>query len=200
MPSDRADSVRIMHGTDKKSEIKFSEKRSNIKELPEPDIIFDLAATNRTYWITALSKATLKVGLPYRSILNRLLYDVGVFRSDFSSEIEAMLDILRILGNNPEGQLNFAYPNNKEHKNTTAPFIIYFNGASQESKMYRIAEQAELLAKAAQTLPDYQHIFLESLNSKEKGDSLRELERYNSFFSEPSLDLKKSLNCWLKLA
>lgn len=190
MPSDLADSVHIMHGADKKSEIKFSEKLSNIKELPEQDIIFDLAATNRSYWMTALSKATLKVGFPYRSILNRLLYDVGVFRSDFSSEIEAMLDMLRILGHNPEYPLNFAYPNNKEHKNITAPFIIYFNGASQESKMYPIAEQAELLAKAVQALPDYQHIFLEGLNSKEKGESLRDLEKYNNFSIQPSVDLK----------
>ena len=190
MPSDLADSVHIMHGADKKSAIHLSEKISNIKELPEQDIIFDLAATNRSYWMTAFSKATLKIGFPYRSMLNILLYDVGVFRSDFSSEIEAMLDMLRILGHNPAYPLDFAYPNNKEYKNTAAPFIIYFNGASQESKMYPIAEQAKLLAQAVQALPDYQHIFLEGLNGKEKGDSLRELAKYNNFSIQPSVDLK----------
>lgn len=189
MPSDLADSVHIMHGADKKSEIKLSEKISNIKELPEQDIIFDLAATNRSYWMMALSKATLKIGFPYRPILNKFLYDVAVFRSDFSSEIEAMLDMLRILGHNPLYPLDFSYPNNSEHKNTEKPFIVYFNGASQESKMYPIAEQAELLEKALLALPNYQHIFLEGLNNKEKGDALQHLTTHSNFSIQPCLEL-----------
>lgn len=191
MPSDLADTVHIMHGADKKTEINFSDKISNIKDLAKQDIIFDLAATNRSYWMTALSKATLKVGFPYRSILNRLLYDAAVFRSDFRSEIENMLDMLRLLGHNPHYPLDFSYPDNTEHKNTDTPFIIYFNGASQESKMYPIAEQAELLAQAVQALPGYQHIFLEGLNSKEKGDALQYLTCYKNFSIQSCLDLDK---------
>lgn len=191
MPSDLADSVHIMHGADKKSEITFSEKIANIRELPEQDIIFDLAATNRSYWMSALAKATLKIGFPYRPILNNLLYDVAVFRSDFTAEIEAMLDMLRILGHNPQYPLDFAYPNNNEHKSQTTPTIIYFNGASQESKMYPIADQAELLQQAIVALPDYQHVFLEGLNPKEKGDSLQHLAHHKNFSIQPCLDLEQ---------
>lgn len=189
MPSDLVDSVHIMHGADKRSEIKITEKIANIKELSVQDIIFDLAATNRSYWMTALSKATLKIGFPYRPVLNRLLYDVAVFRSDFNPEIEAMLDMLRILGHNPQYPLDFSYPSNNEHKNTEKPFIIYFNGASQESKMYPIAEQAKLLEEAVQTLPNYQHIFLEGLNDKEKGDALQHLTIHDNFSIQPCLEL-----------
>lgn len=189
MPSDLADSVHIMHGVDKKSAITNAEKIANIKELAEQDIIFDLAATNRSYWMTALSKATLKIGFPYRALLSRLLYDVSVFRSDFTPEIEAMLDMLRVLGHNPKYPLDFAYPNNKEHKKTDSPFILYFNGASQESKMYPITEQAILLEQAIEALPHYQHVFLEGLNDKEKGASLVHLTKYNNFSIQPSLDL-----------
>ncbi|WP_319782699.1 glycosyltransferase family 9 protein [Oceanisphaera sp. IT1-181] len=189
MPSDLADSVHIMHGPDMKSEINLAEKIANIKNLPEQDIIFDLAATNRSYWMTALSKATLKIGFPYRSILNKLLYDVAVFRSDFSSEIETMLDMLRIIGHNPEYPLDFSYPNNTDHKNISTPFIVYFNGASQESKMYPITEQAKLLEKAVQKLPEYQHIFLEGLNKKEKGGTLQHLTSHKNFSIQPCLEL-----------
>ena len=189
MPSDLADSVHIMHGADKKSEITRSEKIANIKELPEQDIIFDLAATNRSYWMMVLSKATLKIGFPYRSLLSRLLYDISVFRSDFSAEVETMLDMLRILGHNPQYPLDFSYPNNLEHKNTHSPFIIYFNGASQESKMYPFTEQTMLLEQAITALPGYQHIFLEGLNSKEKGDSLLYLTKHDNFSIQPCLNL-----------
>lgn len=191
MPIDLADSLHIMHGVDKKSEINFSQKITNIKELPEQDIIFDLAATNRSYWMIALAKANLKIGFPYRSILNNLLYDLAVFRSDFSAEIETMLDMLRILGHNPLYPLDFAYPNNNEQKDSNKPFILYFNGASQESKMYPIAEQAELLKQAIQALPDYQHIFLEGLNPKEKGDSLQRLTEHENFSIQACLELEQ---------
>lgn len=191
MPSDLVDSVHIMHGADRKHEINLSRKIANIKELPEQDIIFDLAATNRSYWMTALSKATLKIGFPYRPVLNRLLYDVAVFRSDFSPEIEAMLDMLRTLGHRPQYPLDFSYPTNNEHQNKATPFIIYFNGASQEAKMYPIQNQAELLQQAITALPDYQHVFLEGLNPKEKGDSLQYLADHKNFSIKPCLNLER---------
>ncbi|MBM7456318.1 ADP-heptose:LPS heptosyltransferase [Oceanisphaera litoralis] len=191
MPSDLVDSVHIMHGKSKNKKTNPIEKIKNIKELPEQDIIFDLAATNRSYWMVALSKAKLKIGFPYRSILNGLLYDIAVLRSDFTAEVDVMLGMLKVLGHNPTYPLDFSYPSNQQHRNDRKPFIIYFNGASQESKMYPIAAQKELLQKATQALPEYQHIFLEGLNEKEKGHSLRVLERHDNFSIQPCLDLEQ---------
>lgn len=190
MPSDLVDSVHIMHGVDKKSEINLSQKIANIKDLPKQDIIFDLAATNRSYWMVALATATLKIGFPYRSLLNLLLYDVAVFRSDFTAELEVMLDMLRILGHHPQYPLDFAYPSYHKQQNKAAPFIVYFNGASQQSKMYPTTEQTELLEQAILSLPNYQHVFLEGLNSREKGGFLQRLTPHANFAIQPCLDLK----------
>lgn len=191
MPSDLVDSVHIMHGADRKHEINFSKKMANIKELPEQDIIFDLAATNRSYWMTTFSKAKLKIGFPYSVILSRLLYDITVHRSDLTPEVEAMLDMLKVLGCQPHYPLEFAYPTNLENKNYTQPFILYFNGASQEAKMYPLALQKELLEKVTIALPDFQHIFLEGLNEIEKGTDLVELTDKNNFSIQPCLELEK---------
>ncbi|WP_337237126.1 hypothetical protein, partial [Salmonella enterica] len=79
-------------------------------QLEAQDIIFDVAGTNRSYWMTLLTKAKLKVGFPYKPFLCGTLYNLAVFRSDFQPEVECMLDMLKILGHNPSYPLDFAYP------------------------------------------------------------------------------------------
>lgn len=191
MPSDLVDSVHVMHGTDRRKEINFKEKINNIKELPEQDIIFDLAATNRSYWITALTKAKLKIGFPYRIFPNKFIYDITVPRSDFVAEVDTLLHQLKLLGCNPSYPLDFAYPNNTQHRNQEKPFIVYFNGASQESKMYPLTELKMLLEKAIQALPNFQHVFLEGLGKNEKGLQLRDLEVHGNFSIQSCLELDK---------
>lgn len=192
VPEDLVDSVHVMHGSDRKKEITFSEKIKNIKELPEQDIIFDLAATNRSYWMTLFTKAKLKIGFPYRFFPFKFLYDAIVLRSDFVAEVDTQLHMLKLLGCNPSYPLDFSYPNNVDNKVTEKPFIIYFNGASQESKMYPMELQKALLQKAIKEISGYQHVFLEGLGSNEKGDELRTLENNNKNFTiQPTMKLNK---------
>lgn len=191
MPSDLVDGVHIMHGSDRRKETTLLKKIKNIKELPEQDIIFDLASTNRSHWMVALTKAKLKIGFPYHGFIKKLLYDITIFRSDFVAEVDTMLHMLKLLGCNPSYPLDFAYPNNNLNINKKNPFILYFNGASQESKMFPMEHQKELLRKSVKSLPHFQHIFLEGLSEKEKGLSLHELKENNNFSIQPCIDLEK---------
>lgn len=172
MPSDLCDNTHITYGADKKKSISFKGKILNFKSLGKQDIIFDLAATNRSYWLTALTKAKLKLGFPYGQYTAKALYDIALFRSDFTAELEVILDMLRILGHNPRYPLDFSYPNHQKIILPQKPYIIYFNGASQERKMYPFSSVRELIITASQELPNYQHIFLEGLNENEKSDQL----------------------------
>lgn len=121
MPSDLADKTLIMHGKDKKNDITFKEKLANIYALGKQDIIFDLAGTNRSYWMMALSNARLKFGFPHKPYLKGILYNVTVSRSDFQAEVEVMLDMLRLLGHLPPSRLDFSYPDNATFCNKQSP-------------------------------------------------------------------------------
>jgi ADP-heptose:LPS heptosyltransferase len=194
MPDDLVDKLHMTHGSDKKADITFKEKIANFKELGEQDIIFDLAATNRSYWLCALNKAKLKIGFPYGHWTARALYDIALFRSDFTAELEVMLDMLRILGHNPIYPLDYAYPNHEEDAQTNKPYIVYFNGASQERKMYPFDKMKTLLLEASEALPDHQHVYLEGLNSNEKGDQLGDLSAYKNIHMQNALPLDELLN------
>lgn len=190
MPSDLADRVHVTHGSDKKKEITFSQKLDNFKELGDQDIIFDLAATNRSYWLTKLTKAKLKIGFPYRPLVSKLLYDICILRSDFTAEVETMLNMLRILGHNPEQPLDFAYPDHRQLKNTSAPYIVYFNGASQERKMYPFDKMRETLIQASKKFPDHRHIYLEGINDNEKASFLGDLSDHQNIKVQEAMPLE----------
>lgn len=193
MPDDLCDELHLLHGSDKKHDITIKEKISNIKALGEQDIIFDLAATNRSYWLTALSKAKLKIGFPYKSWVAKALYDVCVFRSDFTAELEVMLDMLRLLGHAPTYPLDFAYPSHLEMAKPSQPYIVYFNGGSQAYKMYPFDKMKTLMIKASKTLPHHRHIFLEGLNENEKGQFLGDLCEHKNIEIQPAMPLEALL-------
>lgn len=189
MPDDLCDELHIIHGSEMKSNISFREKINNFKSLEKQDIIFDLAATNRSYWLTFFSDAKLKIGFPYGHWTARFLYDIALLRSDFTAEVEVMLDFLRMLGHAPNYPLDFAYPNNALLIEQQKPYIVYFNGASQESKMYPSSFISELLTISATALPEYQHVFLEGLNEQEKATQLTNTPKNNISIQTPmSLD------------
>lgn len=191
MPDDLADRLHITHGADRKNEISFKEKIANMKALGEQDIIFDLAATNRSYWLMALSTAKLKIGFPYKQWVAKALYDISVFRSDFTAELEVMLDMLRVLGHNPTYPLDFAYPSHLLEKDESKKQIVYFNGASQESKMYPVEKMRQLMIDASKQLPDYQHIFLEGMNKNEKRTQLGDLSNYTNISFQEVMQLEQ---------
>jgi len=188
MPSDLVDNVHIMPGRQSGSKITQLEKIRKARELGEQDIIFDLAATNRSYWLLALTKAKLKIGFPYRPTVAKLLYDIAIFRSDLTPEIESMLHMLKLLGHTPTYPLDFGYPDNRYLRESEKPFIVYFGGASQERKMYPFDKLTSLINLAAEKLPNYQHVYLEGISESEKADKLGELTSDN-INVQPSMDL-----------
>ncbi|PKF51305.1 glycosyltransferase family 9 protein [Enterovibrio nigricans] len=195
MPSDLADRTVVLHGRDKKEHVTSSEKFANFKEVGDQDVIFDLACTNRSYWVNLLNKAKLKIGFPYKAWLRGTLYNAAVFRSDLSPEVETMLDMLRILGHNPVHRLDFGYPDHKELVNNDKPYIVYFNGASQPRKVLKNEQMADLLQSAVTHFPQYQHVFLEGVKDNEKGDYLKVLtEEHDNFSIQPCLPLDALLH------
>ena len=191
LPSDLADKILIMHGKDKKKEITYKDKLENIKSLGEQDIIFDVAGTNRSYWMMALSKAKLKFGFPHKPYLKGLLYNVAVVRSDFQAEVEIMLDMLRLLGHCPPSRLDFAYPDHKELCDKTNPFVLYFNGCSQPRRTLSNGQMFDLLEDASARFPDKTHIYLEGLQESEKGGYLSPLLEKPNFKIQACMPLSE---------
>ncbi len=189
VPTDLVDHVHVMPGKEKSKETTLKDKISNIKQLGEQDFIFDLASTNRSHWMTALTKAKVKMGFPRKSHLYGLVFDMAIFRSDIQAEVECMLDMLKALGHNPSHPLDFGYPNHHQLKETENPFILYFNGASQLRKILAPEQMHEVLEKAIKDNPDYTHIYLEGKNDFEKGDFCQDLLSYDNFKIQPCLPL-----------
>ncbi|NIY92971.1 glycosyltransferase family 9 protein [Vibrio diazotrophicus] len=190
-PSDLADETIFMTGRHRKHELTWQKQIQEFTQLEEQDIIFDVAGTSRSYWMTLLSKAKLKFGFPYKSYLCGSLYNIAVFRSDFQPEIECMLDMLKILGHNPTRPLDFAYPNHLElfSETTSKSKILYFNGASTKSKILSQEQMKELVENCVTSFPDYEHVYLEGKNDFEKGDFLKDLTNHGNFSIQPCLAL-----------
>lgn len=179
-PSELVDRVHFLHGKDKNSEISLTEKLRNIREIGEQDIIFDLAGTNRSYWAMALCKAKLKVGFPFKSYLQGLLYNVAILRTEFHAEVEIMLDMLRLFGHCPPARLDFAFPDHQVVYQAEKARIVYFNGASQARKTLPEAQMFSLIDEASKLYPEIEHVYLEGLSEHEKGDFLKPiLDRTN---------------------
>ncbi|MEZ8144955.1 glycosyltransferase family 9 protein [Enterovibrio norvegicus] len=191
MPSDLTDRTVVLHGRDRKGEVSFSDKMNNFREVGDQDIIFDLAGTNRSYWVNLLNKAKLKIGFPYKSWLKGTLYNAAVFRSDLQPEVETMLDMLRLLGHIPSQRLNFGYPDHAQLVDSKRPYFIYFNGASQPRKVLKNDQVAELIELAVKTFPEVKHVFLEGVNDSEKGGFLSHLTIHDNFAIQPCMPLEE---------
>ncbi|NOH80832.1 glycosyltransferase family 9 protein [Vibrio sp. RE86] len=198
IPSDLVDHVHVMPGKEPGKTTPVKEKIENIKQLGEQDIIFDLASTNRSHWMTALSKATLKFGFPYKWYFSGTLFNVTVHRSDFQPEVECMLDMLKLLGHNPSHPLDFAYPDHRELVDKEKPFVLYFNGASQLRKILTKEQMLEVLEKAVQENPNHTHVYLEGKNDFEKGDFCQELLKYPNFKIQSCLPLDELIELTAK--
>lgn len=190
-PSDLADKTIFMIGRHRKHELNWKQKIQQFTQLEEQDIIFDVAGTSRSYWMTLLSKAKLKFGFPYKPYLCGSLYNIAVFRSDFQPELECMLDMLKMLGHNPQRPLDFGYPSHQElyDKEQSKPNILYFNGASTQSKILTQEQMKSFIELAITTFPNHQHVYLEGKNDFEKGDFLRHLEVNRNFTIQSCLPL-----------
>ena len=168
-PEDLVDRVHVAHGSDKR---KLSKKAqiSRMRELGEQDIIFDLAATSRSFWICALNKAKIKVGFPYHVIQRYFFYDVVVLRSDLRFEAEAMLDMLNLMGFKTQYPLDFDLPGDTRQE--AKPYVLYFTGASTAYKCWPKDSFHELVKTLSDEFVDSDHKILGGVADWESNDEL----------------------------
>lgn len=149
------------------------EQWRSLRAVGEVDVLFDLADTSRSRLLTLMTAAEVKLGFPYRRVFNRLLFDVGILRSDFHYEAEVLLDFLKIMGHKPRYPLAFAMP--RHRRDQAEPCIAYFPFASKAEKSLSLSSWCEVIEQAAETFPHYRHVLLEGHKPDESGDFLAEV-------------------------
>ncbi|WP_026971221.1 glycosyltransferase family 9 protein [Aliagarivorans marinus] len=160
-PLDLVDEVFYIYG--EQGTKKVSERFSNLRSLPEQDILFDLAATNRSHLLSIFAKAKLKMAFPRRDI-TRPVYDICLKRSVYKYETETLLDLLVTLGHFPPHRLDFALPEYQGNTNT----IAFFTGASTPSKCYPLEQYKQVIGELAEHYPSLNFVLLEGMNPEEK--------------------------------
>lgn len=169
MPDDLVDRIHVVHGQDKRN-TPVKERIKQFKELGEQDIIFDLAASNRSVMTCVLNKAKLKIGFPYRKTQAYLFYDVATCRSDVNFEVNDMLSMLHIFG------IKTAYPHNYsmpgEPLRRERPYIVYFAGASTMDKCWPPGHFTGLIRQMAVKFPGHDHLVLEGIQDWERADAI----------------------------
>ncbi len=167
------DSVHIAYGKDRK-DVSVREQIKKAKELGEQDIIFDLAATHRSFWICWLHRSAIRVGFPYHRLQRKLFYDVTVFRSDLNFETDCLLEMLNLFGFATTYPPLFDLPG--EIKKAERPYIVYFTSTSTLIKCWPVDRFAELIQKNASKYEGFDHFVLKG---KEEWESIDEILAYN---------------------
>ena len=168
-PEDIVDRIHVIPGTDQRNVSRLTQIHS-MKELGYHDLIFDVAATSRSFWVCKLNRALLKVGYPYRQLQRRLFYDVAVLRSAMRYETDAMLDMLHAFGFKTEYPLRFELPGDPLVR--ARPYIVYFTSASMPGKCWPNERFAGLIGLSANELPEYDHLVLKGVGPSESIDSI----------------------------
>jgi len=133
--------------------------------LPSQDIIFDLTDSTVSLLLVALSKAKLKIGYPYRAI-RRTFFDIAVYRSDFVVEAQSVLHMLNILGAKTRTPLAYGYE--KKYPKDDVKQIVYFAGASVETKCWERDRFRALIERMSSSYPSYNHIILQGIGENEE--------------------------------
>ena len=164
VPEDLVDRVHVIHGRDQRNVSKISQFKM-IRELGYHDLMFDVAATSRSFWVTLLNSAQIKVGFPFRALQRYMFYDVAILRSDMRYEADVMLDMLHIFGFKTRFPLVFDLPG--EPLRREKPYIVYFTSASMPDKCWPDQKFSELIKQASTELSNYEHIVLKGVNESE---------------------------------
>ncbi len=168
-PVDLADRVHIVHGADQRDASLWVRFR-RMRELGYHDLMFDLAATNRSFFTCLLNPAMLKIGFPYQAWQARLFYDVAVGRSDLNFEVCDMLNMIHIFG------VKTAYPHQYdmpgEPLKRDRPYLVYFAGASTQAKCWPPDHFSRLIRIMASDYPSHDHLLLEGIQEWEKADAI----------------------------
>ncbi len=191
VPHDLVDRIHVIQGSDQ-PQASLRARLVRARELGRIDILFDLADTTRSRYLTWLSDAKVKIGFPYRWYLRNLLFDAAVFRSDFVFEAEVMLDTLKLLGANPKTPIQFNWPLHLQRttEGSTAQNIVYFPFASVETKCWPRENFTELIAVLASQFPRYRHIILAGIGEDEDPFHFSDLaDQYPNVLIQPKMNL-----------
>lgn len=168
-PRDLVDRVHVACGNDRK-DVPLREQIRRARELGEQDLLFDLAATPRSFCVCVLNRAGLKIGFPHRALQRVLFYDAAVWRSDFKFEAETLLDMLHLLGLKTAHPLRYALPGAPATRDR--PYVVYFAGASTRYKCWPPDRFGELIRRMAEHCPAFDHLVLEGRDAWESAEAL----------------------------
>ncbi|MDH5445821.1 MAG: glycosyltransferase family 9 protein [Gammaproteobacteria bacterium] len=185
IPEDLVDTVHVAYGKDKKKVSKREQIRK-AKELGKQDIIFDLAATHRSFYLCLLNRSTLRVGFPYHRMQRKLFYDVAVFRSDFIFETDCMFNMLNIFGFVTSYPPPFDLPGDvrKEQK----PYVVYFTSASTPLRCWPMENFSELVDNASEKFPEFNHYVLKGIGDWESINDILKNNEHNKNVSGLNID------------
>jgi len=158
IPDDIVDRVHISKGSDKK--YGFLETIRSYKELGPQDILFDITMTTRSFWITRLTPAALKIGFKHKG-LERFLYDIAISRSYYRFEAESFLEQLNTIGIQYKWPPMYDYPIAK--RTYSKHYILYFPTASIPDRGWPLEYMAELIQKMCKEHPEHDHLLLAGL-------------------------------------
>jgi len=184
-PTDMVDRVHIAIGSDQRHVSKRQQLKV-AKELGHHDLIFDLAATSRSFWITKLNSATLKLGFPYHAFQKYLFYDVTIPRSDMRFEAEAMTDLLNVLGHKTSMPLVFDLPGSiyKSERD----YIVYFTSASTQYKCWPDDHFIDLIDELSSQYSDMDHFVLEGVSGDESVQNILSHFKYQKNVSAKQIN------------
>ncbi len=168
-PEDLVDRVHTVHGSDQRG-TSMTKRIARFKELGYHDIIFDLAASNRSVMACFFNRAGLKIGFPYRALQARLFYDISVPRSDLNFEVNEMMNMLHVFGAKTAYPHRYQMPGDAVRRQR--PYLVYFIGASVPDKCWPHDHHSALLKELSVRYPDHDHLVLEGIQDWEKADAI----------------------------
>nr|WP_283101646.1 glycosyltransferase family 9 protein [Halomonas populi] len=184
LPEELVDEVHVLD-----TQGSLIEQWRSLNSLPQYDVLFDLADTARSRLLTLVTKSRVKLGFPYHQILNRVLFDIGILRSDFHYEAEVLLDFLKIMGHKPRYPLEFAMP--RHQRASAQPRIVYFPFAADAEKSLSAGSWCQVVEHAATQFPHYRHVLLEGHKEEESGDFMAEvIARHANVEVQPRISLE----------
>lgn len=158
IPEDLVDRVHISKGNEKKYGV--IETFKSFKELGPQDIIFDVTMTTRSFWLTKLNAATLKIGFKHKGF-ERFLYDIAISRSYYRFEAESFLEQVNTIGIQYKWPPTYDYP--IAERSYPKSYILYFPTASIPDRGWPLDYMAELIKQMCERYPDYDHLLLAGL-------------------------------------
>ena len=164
VPEDLIDRLHVLE-VNEKNKNSITNLIRGSRELGYHDLIFDLAATSRSFWLCKLNKAKLKIGFPYRTPYKYLFYDISLPRSDVNFEADDLLNLLKPFGIKISYPLKFNMPG--EGVIREKPYLLYFTSASTPNKCWPSESFTKLISLLSNAFTGYDHLILKGIKDWE---------------------------------